>query len=117
MKRASRAGVGASGPDSIAVSGATVSTLNSIPAGVASTLSAKSTARTLTSCGPSARFTYRCTLVHVSHTPPSSRHSTRATPERVSAPAKAMSAVRELVAVGGPEPMVVVGAVLSSLIS
>ena len=57
--------VGPVGPPSIAVCGATVSTVNDRVAGVASTLPAASAARTEKVYVPSASALYACGEVHV----------------------------------------------------
>ena len=98
------------------VFGATVSTVQVWVAGVASTLSATSTARTLSVWAPSARSLTRSGDSQAAYSPSSRRHSSRLTPESASAPANDSSAVVAFVAAGGPST-VVVGSVLSSLTS
>ena len=98
------------------VSGATVSTVQVWVAGVASTLSATSTARTLSVWAPSARLLTWSGDSQAAYSPLSSLHSSRFTPESASAPANVRSADVAFVAAGGPST-VVVGAILSSLTS
>src|SRR5688572_1752436 len=67
--------VGSAGVESIAVSGATVSTVQTYLAGPASVFPARSVARTSKTCMPSASAAYRCGLEQAAQSPPSRRHS------------------------------------------
>ena len=75
MNSASTSLVLAGGPDSIDVSGETVSTRQEKLAGDASTFPASSTARTPKLCSPSSRPSYSCGELHSSKSAPSSEHS------------------------------------------
>ncbi len=106
-----RSFVGEDGPEVMVVSGATVSTLNDRPAGVASTLPAASRARTWKVCAPFARAASGVPLVQAAKAPPSIEHS------KLAAGSFELKVnVGVLVATGpfGPESMVVSGASAST---
>src|SRR3954471_20304039 len=104
------------GPVAITVSGATVSTVNSVVAGVGSTLPAASLARTENEYPPSARPSWRCGDTHAAHgccapPGPSSSHWNR---EPASVAVKASVTLDEAIAPCGAEVIAVFGGVVST---
>ena len=97
------------------VSGAIVSTSQEVVAGVASVLPATSVARTVNVCEPCARPLGAAGLVHAAQAPVSSLHWNDAIPEPASLPANAIDALAEPLIAAGPEPIVVSGAIESTL--
>ena len=100
------------GPLSIVVPAATVSTVHVLVAGLWSTFPAPSIARTEKVCAPSASPVYDFGDVQAPHDPVSSLHSKWAPP---SADEKVNEASFEATGPVGPPPMVVSGAIVSTV--
>ena len=103
--------LGSDGPESTAVSGAVASIVQLRLAGVVSVLPAPSVARTSKVWSPPARPVYSSGLEQALQLPPSRRH---ANVEPPSSALNASVAVVWFVEAGGPESIVVAGAVESS---